>query len=272
MRCRALLYHDVVDEGSGLASGFPGADAELYKLGRAEFAEHLSAIATLNCRPLSVLDAIAGEEQDAVVLTFDDGGSSALHPIADLLDACGWIGHFFITSNFIANKGFLSESEVRELRKRGHIVGSHSCSHPARFAKCQFSRMEQEWHDSCDRLADILGEAVTIASVPGGYYSRAAAEAAAFAGIRVLFNSEPVSSLSWVGDCAVIGRYSIQRGTSADVAAALAQGSIYPRAKQFAYWNIKKAAKSLGGSHWLRFRKYLLERTAKSAGQSSREQ
>src|SRR5262245_47304812 len=52
---------------------------------------------------------------------------------------------------------------------------------------------------SRELLRDILGESVTVASVPGGYYGRAVAETAAEAGIRVLFNSEPTTRTQTVG-------------------------------------------------------------------------
>jgi len=41
----ALMYHDIVDGDAYDASGFAGADAALYKLGRGEFEAHLAAIA-----------------------------------------------------------------------------------------------------------------------------------------------------------------------------------------------------------------------------------
>ena len=41
------------------------------------------------------------------------------------------------------------------------------------------------------------------------------------AGLKILFNSEPVTKVSHLDDCLVLGRYSIQRGTSAKVVADL---------------------------------------------------
>ena len=52
-------------------------------------------------------------------------------------------------------------------------------------------------------LEDILGESMRIASVPGGYYSRAVAETAAATGYTMLFNSEPTSAVTTVGGCQV---------------------------------------------------------------------
>ena len=44
MRAISLLYHDVVLHGEFAASGFPGADAAVYKLELADFEQHIEAI------------------------------------------------------------------------------------------------------------------------------------------------------------------------------------------------------------------------------------
>ncbi|KPK79394.1 MAG: hypothetical protein AMS25_12820 [Gemmatimonas sp. SM23_52] len=45
--------------------------------------------------------------------------------------------------------------------------------------------------NSAKILAEIIGEPITTASVPSGWYSPKIAEAAAAAGIKVSFTSEP---------------------------------------------------------------------------------
>jgi len=84
------------------------------------------------------------------------------------------------------------------------------------------------------------------------------AEAAAAAGIEVLFNSEPTSAVERVNGCSVVGRYSIQRGTPAETAARIASGERTPRLRQYLFWNSKKIAKSLGGGYYITVRKSLL--------------
>ena len=195
-----------------------------------------------------------------LLLTFDDGGTSALAPTADLLEKHGWRGHFFMTTDYVGTPGFLSAAQLRDLHARGHVIGSHSCSHPARMALCSREQLLREWRQSREVLAEILGVPVTVASVPGGYYSRAVAEAANEAGIRVLFNSEPTTRLAMVGDCLVVGRYTVYRGMSARAAAALAAGRRLPRWRQAFWWNVKKAAKAVGGRTYLALRERLLRR------------
>ena len=258
----SLLYHDVVAPGDFASSGFQGRDADIYKLDRMRFEQHLEAINNLSTRPeVMLLDSAAIHiSSNALVFTFDDGGASALFAAA-LLEARGWRGHFFITTDYIGKPGFLSTDQIRELHARGHVVGSHSCSHPGRMSHCLPAQIENEWRESTRILSSILGTPIRVASVPGGYYSKKVAEAAAIAGIEVLFNSEPTSRVMNVGKYIIAGRYSIQQATSAATVGRLVSGEWPARCQQYLLWNSKKVAKKLGGSYYLALRK-LIFRTA----------
>jgi peptidoglycan/xylan/chitin deacetylase (PgdA/CDA1 family) len=246
MSAISLLYHDVVPPGDFGASGFPGGDANIYKLELPEFERHLAAIQSRVSNSIPFL------------LTFDDGGSSAHEYIADMLESRGWRGHFFVTTNWIGRTSFLSSAQIRDLHTRGHIIGSHSCSHPERMSHCTRQLLLTEWSNSVAALSDIVGSRVTAASVPGGYYARNVAEAASDAGITTLFTSEPQSNTHVVERCTVTGRYTIQQGVKASTAAAIAAGEILPRYRQLAFWNAKKLAKIAGGKSWLALRKRIL--------------
>lgn len=239
----ALLYHDVVRTNEFDSSGFAGADAAIYKLALQKFRDHLSAISKVNPN---------------VVLTFDDGGASAYSHAADELEERGWRGHFFIVTNWIGKPAFLSATQIRELRQRGHIIGTHSCSHPSRMSRHTLGDIIHEWSRSASVLADLLGEPVSTASVPGGYYSDKVGRAAAIAGIETLFTSEPTTHVDLIEGCVVKGRYMIQRNTSARTAAALARGAALPQLQQLLWWNSKKLLKAVGGRTWLNFRKRVL--------------
>ena len=251
MMSLSLLYHDVVPARMFGSSGFSSPEADIYKLDEVEFRRHLEAIHRRGVRASHRL------------FTFDDGGRSALEPTTTLLEEFGWTGYFFITTDFIGTPGFLTPEEIRTLRYRGHVIGSHSCSHPARMAHCSREQLLHEWDDSRKLLSKILGEAVDSGSVPGGYYARPVAEAAAECGIRLLFTSEPTTRVRIVNGTEVVGRYSIQQGVAAETAASIACGDVVPRLKQAAYWNAKKAAKMIGGRHWLRLRKYVIAQRAR---------
>ena len=258
MKALTLLYHDVVQPDNASASGFPGEDAAIYKLDVQSFEQHLDATRSAVSRCVTV-DELQNTSRFPILLTFDDGGASAHDCIAHLLEARGWRGHFFVTTDWIGQNGFLTSAQIRDLRRRGHLIGSHSCSHPARMSHCSRTELYREWKASTDVLAQILGEAIQLASVPGGYYARPVAESAAESGIRVLFTSEPRTTAQTVNGCLVLGRYVIQRGVTPAAAAAIASGRIGPRCRQFVYWNVKKILKAAGGEKWLQMRKWILE-------------
>jgi peptidoglycan/xylan/chitin deacetylase (PgdA/CDA1 family) len=264
MRNLSVLYHDVLSTSSPAPSGFPSPDAGAYKLSDAQFSAHLDQISSVVSAPPAVAtDLLRGGAArrggQAWMLHFDDGGSSALHVISPLLLARGWRGHFHVPTDFIGRDGFLSRDELRELRAAGHVVGSHSCSHPLRISSLGDAELLEEWRRSREVLSETLGEDVVVASVPGGFYTERVARAAARAGIRILFNSEPTTSLRHVDGCLILGRYSIMRQTAAETAGAIVGGRRSPRYRQYLYWNGKKVAKLLAGPLYARIRKSMLK-------------
>jgi peptidoglycan/xylan/chitin deacetylase (PgdA/CDA1 family) len=256
MQALAIMYHDVVENGDFESSGFPGEGAHVYKLRREDFERHMDAIA----RVTSAVSTVRALEGRPVLLTFDDGGVTSYHSIAGLLESHGWRGHFFITTDRIGTPGFLNEGQLRELHRRGHVVGSHSRSHPTRMAALTRADLDREWRESLARLSDVLGDAVKVASVPGGYFSREVAESAAAAGVEALFTSEPTSRVWMLGGCRVLGRYAVQRGMPPQWSAGFAAGSRSYCWRQSALWKAKRVAKSLAGGKYLQLRQAILER------------
>lgn len=263
MQAISLMYHDIVEPHEHERSGFAGADAALYKLSPSQFAQHLRALAEVvqahpDATPRTVFQPV---NHRALFLTFDDGGVSAITQIADALEAHGWRGHFFVTAGWIGKAGFLNQEQIQSLHQRGHIIGSHSYSHPLRMATLSVDELQLEWRTSVARLSEIIGAQINVASIPGGQYARKIAIAAATTGITTLFTSEPVTSCHEVEGCRVYGRFTIRRTTTASVAAALASGKIVPRFQQWIGWNVRKAAKTLGGAQYLKIRQRLLSQS-----------
>ncbi len=255
------MYHDVVDAGAADASGFPGVWAERYKLDARMFARHLAAIRdAVPDVPLDLVGSTQQGKRRPLFMTFDDGGVSAYTKTAGLLEEYGWRGHFFITTDFIDHPHFLSRDQIRALRGRGHVIGTHSSSHPIRISRCSWTELLREWSESVTILSEILGEPVTAASVPGGFYSRKVAEAASQSGIRFLFTSEPTSKTWMVKGCLVLGRYFIQSDTPPDTAAAFATGRLGPCYKQAARWKLSKLVKRSSGEAYFRLKGVLLRR------------
>lgn len=245
----ALIYHDLVPPGAPDSAGFPGPLAARYKLDPTDFERHLAAIADTGARV-----GLAGEAAVDCAVTFDDGGSSALLA-AELLEARGWRGHFFITSGRIGTAGFLSADEVRALAAAGHAVGSHSHSHPTYMGKLPRAAIAEEWRRSRDELGALLGTAPDSASVPGGFLADAVIEEAAAAGYTLLMTSEPRSRPQRRGALTVQGRYTIWATTSPRQAAGYASGSVRARGRLQAEWAVKRAAKTVAPGGYMVLRR-----------------
>lgn len=249
MRIPTILYHDVVD-GEWDASGYPGAGAARYKLRQADFEKHLDAIALGGRASAVTVDAmLADPAPGRFLITFDDGGASSLH-IADRLEARGWRGHFFITTGKIGAATFLTRADIRELHGRGHVIGTHTRSHPHWMSDLPREQLLEEWSASAAELADIVSATATTGSVPGGATSREVTLAARDAGLRVLFNSQPTTLTSDVDGCVVLGRFAVRNGTSAQRAAALVHGLGAARLLQSTEWAAKGLAKRYARRAW----------------------
>src|SRR5262245_32110687 len=171
MRAISLAYHDVCAPDESATS--------IYTLTPEGFALHLWSIRR-SVGENRIRTAYSGVDWDLpVFLTFDDGFLGMYTRVAGMLEENGWHGHFFIITDRIGAPGFLNESQIRELRQRGHVIGSHSHSHPERMSHLTATQMRIEWKESTTRLNNLLGEPVEVASVPNGYYSHTVAETAA---------------------------------------------------------------------------------------------
>jgi len=236
------MYHDVVEDKR----------ADVYAIGPQRFREHLDAIG----RAPATVDALASGDW---LITFDDGGDSAL-PAGEELARRSWRGYFFISTDAIGTPGFLTWDGVREVAGMGHLIGSHSVTHPDRMADLSWEQLLDEWKRSAEVLADQLGGPVATASVPGGLYSDEVGRAAAAAGYSTLFTSLPTQKLGSVQGCRLIGRWAIRGNTTAEEAAAAAAGRPAPWARQRAAWNLRGIVKKVAGGRYESLRRTLIAR------------
>jgi peptidoglycan/xylan/chitin deacetylase (PgdA/CDA1 family) len=239
------MYHDVL-EGS----------PDIYSVTPNHFREHLEQIERAIARPPAAVDALRDGDW---MITFDDGGASALFAGEELARR-SWRGHFFIATDLIGRSGYLDWDGVRAVAGMGHLIGSHSRSHPDRMAACTWDQLMDEWSGSAAILARELGHPVTAASVPGGLYSRSVGRAAAEAGFTSLFTSLPSQRLRAIDGCRLIGRYAIRTDTGAGAAAAAAAGRSLPWARQRAAWRVRGAVKAIAGRRYESLRRTLLIR------------
>src|SRR5207237_9584615 len=134
----------------------------------------------------------------------------------------GWRLRRFLVRTLLGALPFLAAADIRHLRSCGHLIGSHSHTHPDIFNALSPRRMLEEWHISTDTLSQVLGERCATAAVPGGDISPQVLESAAAAGLRALFTSEPWLVPRRLHGCWILGRYIVKASTPSSRIAALA--------------------------------------------------
>jgi peptidoglycan/xylan/chitin deacetylase (PgdA/CDA1 family) len=266
MHLVSLLFHDVYEQAAS-ESGFCSPAADRYKLTVSEFEAQLAGAArTRGDRPwlAANLWAAGGQagrlnsRESGFLITVDDGGVSFWTSVAERLEAIGWRGHCFVTTGEMGCRGFLDAAQLRSLDARGHVIGTHTVSHPARLSACPVAEVQREWAQSRQVLEDILGRAVEVGSVPGGYYSRAVALAARDAGLRLLFTSDPATGVRDVDGILVAGRFTLRSGHPADMAARLVARAPWTRYAEWARWHAKGVAKPVLGPSYSRVADWIL--------------
>lgn len=114
-----LMFHDVISSSCPI-SGFQNIGANQYRLDKGTFERFIESINRL---------------KTDIVYSFDDGGVSFQEIIAPILEKYGKQGIFCITTSYIGMPGFLSEDQIRVLDGNGHIIASHSHTHPRDISK-----------------------------------------------------------------------------------------------------------------------------------------
>jgi peptidoglycan/xylan/chitin deacetylase (PgdA/CDA1 family) len=87
----------------------------------------LAGVAAL-CVAFALLCATANAAPTVVSLQFDDGYDDNVLA-AQMLEAHGMRGTFYLNSSFIGNGGHLTWPEVRAIQAAGHDVGGHTMTH-----------------------------------------------------------------------------------------------------------------------------------------------
>lgn len=172
-RALYLMYHRVARE----LFRYP------YTIRSVRFEEHLRVAAALERDHLSL--------SIPCFFTFDDGHLSNYQEAMPLLAAQHRTASFFVTAGWIENRiGFMGWSQVKELKDAGHTIGSHGWSH-MHLTECSDPELQNELYRSKATLEQRLGASVESISVPGGRWNRRVLRACAAAGYRLVFTSDP---------------------------------------------------------------------------------
>lgn len=127
----------------------------------------------------------------AVVLTFDDGLSSQYRVALPLLERYGQTATFFIPTAFIgAGSILMTWDQVRDLRRRGMAIGSHSHRHPD-LRPLSADQLRHELTESKRILEARLGEPVHYFAHPFGALNARTLSATQAAGYRSARGIDP---------------------------------------------------------------------------------
>jgi peptidoglycan/xylan/chitin deacetylase (PgdA/CDA1 family) len=256
-----LTFHDVTPADALQRSGFGGHSAAHYKLSPEAFAAHLDEVERAGLVPSLVRDPAPNGLQ--LLLTFDDGGRSALETIAPELAARDWRGHFFVTTGELGKPSFLTGSALSELAGRRHVVGSHAHSHRP-LSQLPIPMLREELRRSRAILEDLLAEEVDVLAAPGGFCSARVAELAAAEGYRHLFTSEPWLRPRTFGPITLYGRFAIVSGQSPAQTAALCRLQAPLILRRRAGWIARKSARRAFGPLYAHTREAMLARKART--------
>lgn len=207
MKDSILMYHDVY-KALVCESGFQTDGANHYKITEAAFEEQIKQISGL-----------------PVTLTFDDGGISFYTIIAPILEKYHLIGHFYIATNHIGTNGFMDENQIKDLHKRGHVIGSHSCSHPSDFRAVPFDARKKEWEDSVRRLSEIIGEQVKEVSIPNGFLQKDDIKIFEELGITTIYTSK-LGENRKNGPMMIKGRIGVDKTMSSERVMSILTGGL----------------------------------------------
>lgn len=246
-----LMYHDVYADDTS-ESGFQNVGAMPYKVNRKEFEQQVALIHDY-CQE-------KGIDKSNISFTFDDGGRSFLYIVAEVLERYGFWGTFFIATAYIDTAGFLTKDEVLELKKRGHLIGTHSHTHPERMDTLQGTKLQEEWAVSCSILSEILDAPMSIASIPNGFSSKAVLQAMIDNGITLIYDSTPTTKKRSYKGVTIVGRYAITNDMSPASVLSIIK-SPYKRASITLRYDILKFAKIVLGDSYLRIRDRLLKKS-----------
>ena len=135
----------------------------------------------------AVLDGIKGRGDTLV--TFDDCNASDFEMALPALQVRGIKAHFYIVSDLIGKRGFLSEAQVRALHAAGMIIGNHGKRHRS-WRGLTGAELEEELVEARHCLENIISHKVAFAACPNGSYDRRVLKQLRVFGYEHVYNSD----------------------------------------------------------------------------------
>jgi peptidoglycan/xylan/chitin deacetylase (PgdA/CDA1 family) len=252
-----LMFHELEMPGRTLCS--PESGYVRYVVSESAFHSQISWLKDSGWAGMSVSQALAGPQDRAVAITFDDGTETDLIAAAPVLKETGFQATFYITVGFLGQRGYLSPAQLRELAQLGFEIGCHSMTHPY-LSDLDSRGLHREIVEARQELEQILGAPVNHFACPGGRYDQRAREVARQAGYASVATSRPHAN-SPSADRLALGRVVVMRDTSLPAFAQLCRGQGLWK-KQLGVAAYRSAKRLLGNRRYDRLRSLLLRRSS----------
>lgn len=240
-----LMYHDVYETNPN-ESGFCSSGANFYKIPRNIFERQI--------RYLS-----GSTRRSNIYLTFDDGGCSMHTIVAPILEKYGFEGIFCITYNKIGTPGFLSMDQITDLHNRGHIICSHSYSHPQNLTKLNDSEHRHEWSCSLSGLRDIYHMGNSCVAIPNGFYNSIDIEEVRKFGVEIVFNSKPIF-YSLQDGVHILGRIAVSSKTTLCTFRLMVRSSAFRHLLNIKQELLDELKRALGYQNYLKIKRVFRRR------------
>jgi len=130
---------------------------------------------------------VSSSDSKYTTFTFDDGKKGSLIA-AKMLKKYNMQGIFFIITNKISEPGYIDIKEINEIHRMGHIIGSHSHTHP-NFKKISDDEVTFELFRSKEILDNLISQKVTKFAFPGGQRKTHHSKIALELGYTEIYNS-----------------------------------------------------------------------------------
>jgi peptidoglycan/xylan/chitin deacetylase (PgdA/CDA1 family) len=173
---RIFAYHSVQADGRTPAV----VSGESFRRQVAYVADHFDVITFTQLLELVKGDQGTGWRRPLAIVTFDDGYRDNLTVAAPILEELGVTACFFVATGYLGSaRRFawdrdagrdlppMSWADVRELRRKGFEIGSHTVTH-RRMSELSDAELEAELFESRKALEDELGERIRVFAYPFG--------------------------------------------------------------------------------------------------------
>ncbi|MDT8271770.1 MAG: polysaccharide deacetylase family protein [Desulfomonilia bacterium] len=182
-----LLYHKFDEQDSPSTS----TSSQLFEQQMGYLKDNGYAVLSLE-QLLGCMEGRIPFPHKAVVITLDDGNLSQYTKAFPILKRHGYPFSVFIFTRAPGVPGYMDWEQIRELKRFGAEVGSHTHTHPY-LTDLAPRKIEQELSRSKKILEDNLETEIRWFAYPFGYYDETSRSLVRQSGCRLAFTSDPGS-------------------------------------------------------------------------------